>query len=133
VSKKNPKKLVVEFDVTDLSKAQIGALEGQAVPQGEASDGQGGKRYYKGETEGHPDAPFLGSKVAKRGKRKILAVEFDVTGFTKSEIGYLASEVEVQAEENDAGLITDGVPQNVVYPSVSVTSKVVARGAARSR
>jgi hypothetical protein len=133
VSKKNPKKLVVEFDVTDLSKAQIGALEGQAVPQGEASDGQGGKRYYKGETEGHPDAPFLGSKVTKRGKRKILAVEFDVTGFTKSEIGYLASEVEVQAEENDAGLITDGVPQNVVYPSVSVTSKVVARGAARSR
>ncbi len=125
MSKQTPKKLVVEFDVTGLTKAQISALEGQAIPQGEASDGQGGKRYYKGETEGHPDAAFLGSKVAKHGKRKILAVEFNVTGFTKNEIGYLASEVEVQAEENDAGLIINGVPQNVVYPSVSVTSKVV--------
>ena len=127
MSKKSPKHLVVEFDVTGLSKAQISALEGQAVPQGEASDGQGGKHYYKGESDGHPDAPFRGSKVTTHGKRKILTVEFDVTGFTKSEIGYLASEVEVQAEENDAGLITDGIPQNVVYPSVSVTSKVVAR------
>lgn len=125
MSKKSSKKLVVEFDVTGLTKAQIAALEGQAVPQGEASDGQGGKRYYKGETEGHPDAPFLGSKVTKRGKRSNLAIAFDVTGFTKSEIGYLASEVEVQAEGNDADLIINGVPQNVVYPSVSVTSKVV--------
>jgi len=125
--KKSPKILVVEFDVTGLSKIQISALEGQAIPQGEPSDGQGGDRYYKGETEGHPDAPFLGSKVSKRGKRKILAVEFNVTGFTKSEIGYLASEVEVQAEANDAGLIINGVPQNVVYPDVSVTSKVVDR------
>jgi hypothetical protein len=131
MSKKVPKKLVVTFNVTGLSKAQIGALEGQAVPQGEPSDGQGGDRYEKGESEGgHPNAPFLGSKVVKRGKQKFLDVTFDVTGFTKSEIGYLASEVEVQAEENDAGLIIDGVPQNVVYPSVSVTSKVVegARG-----
>lgn len=126
MSKKTPKKLVVEFDVTALSKAQTSALAGAAIAQGEASDGQGGKRYYKGETEGHPDAPFLNSKVAKRGKRKILAISFDVTGFTKSEIGYLASEVEVQAEgDDDAGLIIKGVPQNVVYPSTSVTSKVV--------
>lgn len=126
--------LVIEFDVTDLSKAQISALEGHAIPQGEESDGQGGKRYYKGETEGHPDAPLLGSKVAKRGKRKVLTVEFDVTGFTKSEIGYLASEVEVQAEGNDAGLIINGVPQNVVYPDVPViTTKVVERAAGKSQ
>lgn len=122
---KKTKTLVVEFVVTDLSKAQIGALEGQAAAQGEASDGEGGKRYFKGETEGHPDAPFLGSKIAKRGKSKILTLRFDITGFTKSEIGYLASEIEVQAEENDAGLIIRGVPQNVVYPSVAVTSKVI--------
>lgn len=122
------KKLVVEFDVTGLSKAQISALEGQAVPQGEPSDGQGGNRYYKGETEGHPNAPFLDSKLTKRRKKKILTVEFDVTGFTKSEIGYLASEVEIQAEGNDdSGLIINGVPQNIVYPSVPVTNKVVER------
>jgi hypothetical protein len=133
VSKTTGKKLVVEFDVTGLTKAQSGALSGDAVAQGEASDGQGGKRYYKGETEGHPDAPFLGSKVTKRGKRKALTIEFDVTDFTKTEIGYLASEVEVQAEGNDdAGLIIKGVPQNVVYPSTSVTSKVV-EGARRAR
>jgi hypothetical protein len=127
MNKKSPKILIVEFDVTGLSKAQISALEGQAIPQGEASDGQGGKHYDKGESEGHPNAPFRGSKVTTRGKRQVLAVEFDVTGFTKREIGYLASEVEVQAEANDAGLIIDGVPQNVVYPDVPVTSKVVER------
>ncbi len=132
MSKKTSKTLVVEFDVTGLTKAQIGALAGAAVAQGEASDGQGGKRYYKGETEGHPDAPFLGEAVAARGKKKILVLRFDVTGFNKQEIGYLASEVEVQAEENDAGLIIDGVPQNVVYPSVPVTSKIV-EGSRRSR
>lgn len=125
MSKKPPKTLVVEFDVTGLTKVQVGALAGAAIVQGEASDGQGGKRYYKGETEGHPDAPFLGDQVAARGKKKILVLKFDVTGFNKQEIGYLASEVEVQAEENDAGLIIDGVPQNVVFPSVPVTSKIV--------
>jgi hypothetical protein len=132
VSRKTSKTLVVEFDVTGLTKAQVGALAGAAVAQGEASDGQGGKRYYKGETGGHPDAPFLGDQVATRGKKKVLVLKFDVTGFNKQEIGYLASEVEVQAEENDAGLIVDGVPQNVVYPSVPVTSKVV-EGTRRSR
>lgn len=133
MSKKAPKTLVVEFDVTGLTKAQIGALAGAAIAQGEASDGQGGKRYYKGETEGHPDAPFLGDQVAARGKKKVLVLKFDVTGFNKQEIGYLASEVEVQAEENDdAGLIIDGVPQNVTYPSVPVTSKIV-EGSRRPR
>ncbi len=108
-------------------------LQDKLCRKGEPSDGQGGNHYYKGESDGHPNAPFRSSKVTKRGKTKILAIEFDVIGFTKNEIGSLASEVEVQAEENDAGLIINGVPQNVVYPSVSVTSKVVTHGAARSR
>ena len=107
------KVLVVEFDVTDLSKDEIGELELEAQVQGEESDGQGGKRYY-GET-GHPDAAVLGTKVVKRGKHKTLVVEFDVTGFTKSEIGYLASEAEVQGEASDG------------HPDVKATSKVVVR------
>lgn len=72
MSKKSPKTLVVEFDVTGLTKAQIGALAGAAIAQGEPSDGQGGKHYDKGETEGHPNAPFLGDKVVTRGKKKLL-------------------------------------------------------------
>ena len=107
------KVLVVEFDVTDLSKDEIGELELETVVQGEESDGQGGKRYY-GET-GHPDAAVLGTKAMKRGKHKTLVVEFAVTGFTKSEIGYLASEAEVQGEASDG------------HPDANATSKVVAR------
>lgn len=127
MSKKSPKKLVVEFDVTDLTKSQIAQLEGEAIAQGEASDGQGGKRYYKGETEGHPDAPFLGSKIIKRGKRKLLAVTFNVTGFTKIEIGYLASETEVQAESSDSEEWSgDSDLNRPGHPDVAVTSKVVA-------
>jgi len=110
-------KLEVSFDVTSLSKTEIGALEGEAVAQGEASDGQGGKRYYKGKP-GHPDASLLDSKIVKRGETKrggatLLVLTFDVTGFTKDEIGYLASEVEVQAEESDE------------HPSVTVRTRLI--------
>lgn len=126
MSKKSKKTLVVEFDVTALTAPQVAALTGAAIAQREASDGQGGKHYDKGETEGHPDAPFLGDQLTPRGKKKLLILKFDVTGFTKQEIGYLASEVEVQAEENDdVELIIDGVAQDGSYPSVPVTSKVV--------
>jgi hypothetical protein len=40
-------------------------------------------------------------------------------------VDVLQGEVLAQAEENDPGLIINGVPQNVVYPSVPVTSKIV--------
>lgn len=114
MSKKTPKKLVVEYDVTGLSKDQIDELELEARVQGEESDGQGGKRY-DGET-GHPGAMVLGSKVEKRSKRSVLVVEFDVTNLTKNEIGCLASEAEVQSERSDG------------HPNVDVTSRVVTRG-----
>lgn len=107
---RSPKRLVVEYDVTDLSKDEIGHLELESRVQGEASDGMGGK-HYDGET-GHPDTPVLGSRVVKRGKRKALVVEFDVTNLTKDQTGWLASEAEVQAEESDG------------HPDVNVTSKV---------
>lgn len=105
MSKKARKTLIVEFDVTPLEDDQIAQLADEAAVQGEASDGQGGKHYRKGETEGHPEAPFIGSNVTKRAQKRVLAVEFDVTGFTKQEIGYLGSAVEVQAEDSDAALI----------------------------
>ena len=111
--KKSKKVLVVEYDVTGLSKDEIGELELEAVVQGEASDGQGGKRY-NGKT-GHPDTPVLNTKVIKRGKRSALVVNFDVTSLTKTEIGYLASEAEVQGERSDG------------HPSVDVTSKIVTQ------
>jgi len=117
VSKRTPKKLVVEYDVTDLAKDEIGELELEATVQGEESDGQGGKRYA-GKT-GHPGAPVLGSRVSKHGERTVLVVEYDVTALTKDQIGWLASEAEVQAERSDG------------HPDVGVTSKVVARGGKR--
>ena len=111
MSKKTGKKLIVEYDVTELTKAEIGELELEAVVQGEESDGQGGKRY-DGKT-GHPSTPVLGSKVVKRGKRSMLVVEYDVANLTKDQAGWLASEAEVQAERSDG------------HPSVNVSSKVV--------
>ena len=90
MSKPKPQSLLVEFDVTDLTKDEIGALTLEAVVQGEASDGQGGKRYHG--TTGHPDAAVLGTQTVQRGTRSILVVEFDVTRLSKIEIGYLASE-----------------------------------------
>jgi len=124
VSKKNPKHLVVTFDVTGLSKEQVDALSGDAVVQGEASDGAGGKRYHKGETAGHPDVRVLEiSKITKRGKKQSLVITFDVTGLTKSEVGALASEVEVQAEGND--------DSDVAYPGVPVASEVITPTPAR--
>ena len=111
---RTPKRLVVEYDVTDLSEDEIGHLELESRVQGEASDGMGGKRYY-GET-GHPDTPVLGSRVVTRGKRKSLVVEFDVTDLTKDQTGWLASEAEVQGESSDD------------HPDVSVTSRIVEGG-----
>lgn len=111
--KRSSKKLVVAYDVTGLSEDEIGELELEAVAQGEASDGHGGKRY-DGKT-GHPDAPVLGAKVVKRGKRSTLVVDFDVTNLTKDQTGWLASEAEVQAEASDG------------HPDVKVTSKVVSQ------
>jgi len=92
---KAAKKLVVEYDVTDLTKEEIGELELEAVAQGEESDGQGGK-HYGGKT-GHPGASVLGSKITKRGKRSALIIEYDVTNLTKDQTGWLASEAEVQS------------------------------------
>lgn len=108
---KHPKKLVVEYDVTGLDADEVGDLELEATAQGEASDGMGGKRY-DGVT-GHPDTPVIGSRVTKIGKRSVLVVEYDVSGLTKIEIAYLASEAEVQSERSNG------------HPSVDVTSRVV--------
>lgn len=125
MSKKSPKKLVIEYDVTDLGATQIKELTLEAVVQGEASDGKGGKRY-NGKT-GHPDTPVLGTRVVEHSRsaadrrydqpdrRSTLVVEFDVTGLTKDQIGWLASEAVVQAERSDG------------HPGVTATSKVVAR------
>lgn len=131
MSNKHRKKLVVTYNVTDLSKAEIGQLELEARVQGEASDGMGGKRY-DGKT-GHPDVPVLDTRVVKRGKKQYLEVEFDVTGLTKAAIGYLASEAEVQAEQSDAEEWGDDPSSDSPgHPDVDVTSKVVSR-AKRSR
>ena len=111
MSKKTPKKLVVEFDVTHLTTDEICELELGAVVQAEESDGQGGK-HYNGLT-GHPSVPVLGSKILKTGGGGRLVVEFDITGLTKDQTGWLASETEAQAE-NSGG-----------HPDVEVTSKVL--------
>jgi len=97
--KSSQKILVVTFDVTGFSKAEIDSLEIEAVVQGEESDGQGGK-YYDGRT-GWPDTPVLGSGVTKRGKSTLLSVKFDVTRLTKEQIDWLASGVVVQGEASD--------------------------------
>ena len=109
------KQLVVEYDVTGLSEDQIDALTGYAVAQGEESD------TYD---VGHPDVKVT-SRVLKRGKRKLLVVGYDLTGLSEDQVDVLRGEAIAQAEENDPGLIIDGVPQNVVYPDVPVTSKIV--------
>ena len=112
---RKPRKiLVVEFDVTALSKHEIGALELEAVAQGEASDGQGGKRYA-GST-GHPDVPIISTAVVKSPKnRAILSVQYNVTNLTKNEIGWLASEAVVQGEASDG------------HPDVNATTKLITR------
>jgi hypothetical protein len=112
VSKKTPKKLVVTFNVAHLSKDEIDELALEVAAQGEESDGQGGKRY-DGKT-GHPSVPVLGSKILQNAQRQRLVVEFDITGLTKDQIGWLASEAEVQAESSEG------------HPDVEVTSKVIA-------
>lgn len=109
------KQLVVEYDVTGLSKAQINELTVHAVVQGEESD------TYD---VGHPDVKVT-SRVLARGKRKFLVVDYDLTGLSEDQVGVLRGEAVAQAEANDSGLIIDGVPQNVVYPDVPVTSRIV--------
>jgi hypothetical protein len=113
------KKLVVEYDVAGLSEDQIDSLTGYAVAQGEASDFDedfGGVNY--------PDVKVT-SRVAGRGERKRLVVEYDVTDLSEDQVDVLTGAAIAQAEANDPGLIIDGVPQNVVYPDVPVTSKIV--------
>ena len=97
--RKPPKKLVVEFDVSSLSKDQIDDLAGEATAQGEESDGQGGKRYsgVPGRP-GHPSVQVIGTKTTRDGR---LAVEFDVTGLSKDQINWLAAEVLVQGESSE--------------------------------
>jgi hypothetical protein len=106
------KKLVVKYDVTGLPRGAVGALELEAVAQGEASDGEGGK-HYDGES-GHPDVPVLGARITRRGKKATLIVEFDVTKLSQREVDFLDSEVAVQAESSDD------------HPDVGVTTEVVA-------
>ena len=108
---KKPKTLAIEFNVTGLSKNEINALENEAVVQGEETDGQGGK-HYDGVT-GYPDTPVLGAKVAKRGKKSLLVVTFDVTHLTRSQLDWLASQVMVQGEASDG------------HPDVDATSKLL--------
>lgn len=112
---RKPRKiLVVEYDVTDLSKHEIGALELEAVAQGEASDGQGGKRYEG--TTGHPDVPIISAAVVKSPKKRtILSVQYNVTNLTKNEIGWLASEAVVQGEASDG------------HSDVNATTKLITR------
>jgi hypothetical protein len=109
------KQLVVEYDVMGLSEDQIDALTGYAVAQGEESD------TYD---VGHPSVEVT-SSVVGRGKRKKLVVKYDLAGLSKDQIDVLQGEAIVQGEANDAGLIINGVPQNIVYPDVPVTSKIV--------
>ena len=110
-ARKKPKKLAIEFDVTGLSKDEIGELELEAVVQGEETDGQGGK-HYDGVT-GYPDTPVLGTKIRKRGKRAFLVVTFDVAHLTRSQLDWLASQVMVQGEASDG------------HPDVNATSKLL--------
>jgi hypothetical protein len=109
------KKLVVEFDVTDLSEGEVNELTMEVIAQGEESDGQGGK-HYRGVpgrwSPGHPSTPILGSEVIRTGGRSRLVVEFDATGLTKDQIGWLTSEVVAQAESSEE------------HPSVDVTSEI---------
>jgi len=125
VARKSPKKLVVEYDVTGLRKAEIDQLALEAAVQSEPSDGEGGDRY-DGET-GHPGVTVVGTRVVKRGKRSKLVVEYDVTGLNKNEIGYLAHEAEAQSDRSRAEEWS-GRPDlsHPGHPGVPVTSKVVA-------
>lgn len=109
------KQLVVEYDVTGLSDDQIDSLTGYAVAQGEESD------TYD---VGHPGVEVT-SSVVGRGKRKKLVVKYALAGLSNDQIDVLRGEALAQAEANDAGLIINGVPQNVVYPDVPVSSKIV--------
>jgi hypothetical protein len=109
------KQLVVEYDVTGLSEDQIDSLTGYAVAQGEESD------TYD---VGHPGVDVK-SSVVGRGKRKKLVVKYALAGLSEDQIDVLRGEALAQAEANDPGLIINGVPQNVVYPDVPVTSKIV--------
>lgn len=113
--KSKGKQLVVEFDVAGLSNDQIDSLLGYAVAQGEESD------TYD---VGHPGVDVT-SDVVGRGKHKKLVVKYAIEGLSDDQVDVLQGEVLAQAEENDPGLIINGVPQNVVYPSVPVTSKIV--------
>lgn len=116
---KRGKKLVVEYAVAGLSNAQIDSLTGYAVAQGEASD-------YDEEfgAVNYPDVAVT-SRVAGRGKQKRLVVTYDVRGLSEDQVDSLAGAAIAQGEANDAGLIIGGVPQNVQYPDVAVTSKVI--------
>ena len=109
------KQLVVEYGVAGLSNDQIGSLEGYAVAQGEESD------TYD---VGHPDVQVT-SSVVGRGKDKKLVVKYDITGLSEDQVDVLQGEAIAQGEANDPGLIINGVPQNIVYPDVPVTSKIV--------
>jgi hypothetical protein len=114
-----PKKLVVEYDVAGLSKAQVDSLTGYAVAQGEASD-------YD-EEFGAVNYPDVGvtSRVSGRGKQKRLVVTYDVRGLSEDQVDSLAGAAIAQGEANDGGLFIGGVPDHVQYPDVAVTSKVV--------
>ena len=72
--------LIVESNVTDLTKGEIDYLAGDI---------------------GHPDVAVIGTKVVKHGKRSVLIVEFDITGLTEGEIDYLASEAAVRGEASN--------------------------------
>ena len=115
--KSSGNQLVVEYDVTGLSRAQIDELAGHALAQAEASD-------YGQDEDNHPSVKVT-SRIDKRGKRKHLVVTYNVTGLSDREIGVLEGEAIAQAEENDPGLITNGVPMFTVYPTVPVTSKIL--------
>ena len=113
------KKLVVEYDVSGLSKAEIGSLENHALAQAEASD-------YDEEfgAVNYPDVRVT-SRVVGRGKRKRLVVEYAVAGLPEDQIDSLTGAAYAQAEGADGDLWIDGEPTVTPYPDVPVTSKIV--------
>jgi L-fucose mutarotase/ribose pyranase (RbsD/FucU family) len=75
------------------------------------------------EERGHPHtiASVAAEMISKSLKRKILVVDYDVTGLTDAQIGRLTMEAVVQGEASE------GLEEDNEHPDVKVTTRIEAR------
>jgi hypothetical protein len=100
---KRLKRLFVEFDVTELDRAEIGRLKEEARQMAEPTDGMGGAIYH-GEEWGHRAVPILDIDTIRQDRRDILRFIFDTSKLKSDEVSVL----EVQAAF--AGESSEGRP-----------------------